>query len=68
MSGIWVDHQLIRCCDCGHEWMADMLQNVAIKVWIAHIKSLRCPKCGAGWRSIMLTARAGDAPVPGDPA
>jgi len=61
MSGIWVDHQPVRC-DCGHEWMADMLQNVAIKVWIAHIKSLRCPQCGDGWRAISFVLQP-----PGDP-
>lgn len=37
----------MRCGPCGHEWDDWQPSNCAPSVWIAQVKSLYCPKCGA---------------------
>lgn len=46
-----------HCRACDKNFMEDTLEHVALKVWIVHIKSLRCPHCG----SHKLNWLAGDA-------
>ena len=49
-------------CRCGHDWDGYLAQNVTSKVWIAQVKSLRCPDCGKGPSGIFLCS---DAPPAG---
>lgn len=39
-------------CKCGHVFLAETLTHVAIDVWVAHMRSLHCPECGAGYKSL----------------
>lgn len=48
MSAALVD-QTLRCSKCEHTWREKIIYGVPIAVWSAHVKSLRCPKCGADW-------------------
>lgn len=43
---------LCLCRKCGHKWQQQFLQNVVISVWIAHVKTVRCPSCRVGWKSL----------------
>jgi hypothetical protein len=49
-------------CRCGHAWDDWQPSHVPIDTWIAHIKTLHCPACGAGYKSRMLLLR--DKPLP----
>jgi hypothetical protein len=42
-------------CKRGHVWMDYLPQHARIKVWVAHVGGLRCPKCGRGPRGIFMT-------------
>jgi hypothetical protein len=50
------------CNACKHEWMEPLIYNVPIDVWVAHVRSLRCPGCGAG--PDHLAMRGWGVPVP----
>ena len=47
MPAMLQDQPLV-CKACNHEWLEPLINNVPIDVWVAHVKSLRCPECGAG--------------------
>jgi hypothetical protein len=42
----------VTCLKCQHWWRAELPVECAIQVWAAAVKTLRCPKCGAGPRKI----------------
>jgi hypothetical protein len=42
--------------------MEPLIYNVPIDVWVAHVRSLRCPGCGAG--PDHLAMRGWGVPVP----
>jgi hypothetical protein len=48
----------LRCGPCKHEW--DSLQpcHCPIPTWVAHVRSLRCPLCGAKKLLIRMTPLA----------
>jgi hypothetical protein len=48
---ILAEHE-IACLDCGLIWAEKLIYAVVVDVWTAHVKSLRCPDCGAGYRRI----------------
>lgn len=50
----YVTLQPMLCRACQHEWRAEVLQAVVIDAWIAHVKSICCPACGAGWRTLSM--------------
>jgi hypothetical protein len=35
-------------CGCGYEWRDWEPFNVPIETWVAHLRELACPACGAG--------------------
>lgn len=41
-------------CKCGHEWTGYLLSWVSPDTWIAHVKALRCPGCGAGYKALRM--------------
>ena len=47
------------CAKCAHEWDEELLFAVQISVFVAQIKTIRCPNCGAGIRSIYLKTKKG---------
>ena len=60
-------------CKRGHEWDGHMPQWVTVKIWVAHMKTLRCPECGIGSRGVFLVTeppagQARQAPDASDPA
>ena len=46
MAAILAD-QLLLCLACKHEWTEKIIYNVGVAVWVAHVRSLACPVCGA---------------------
>lgn len=44
----------LRCTHCEHVWPENILVGIEIRVWIAHMQSLRCPCCAADYRSLLL--------------
>lgn len=42
------------CKACGHWWDDWQPQMCPIRTWVAHIKTLACPSCGKGGRSVLL--------------
>jgi len=40
------------CLKCQHAWQGWIPTHIAVAVWIAAVKALRCPKCGASTRRI----------------
>lgn len=53
---MWIDHTPLLCDFCHHEWEGEILQSVAVTAWVAHVKSIHCPKCGANWKRIRFKA------------
>lgn len=49
---ITIDMRPFLCRKCGQKFEAEVLGNVAIDVWVAHTKNMRCPNCGAGYKKI----------------
>lgn len=45
-----------RVCDAFFE--AETLQMVSIDVWMAHLKTIRCPQCGSAWKKLSLVDRS----------
>lgn len=41
-------------CKCGHVFAEHLLTNVDVRVWLAQIKTMHCPKCGGGYRKLSL--------------
>lgn len=48
------------CKKCGKPWDDWQPQNVPIATWAAHVKTYRCPHCGAGGRNVLLRTKATD--------
>ena len=44
----------LLCQDCGHAWDDWQSCRVPFETWIAHVKSYRCPECGADSKHISL--------------
>ena len=42
------------CKACGHRWDDWQPSYVPVATWVAHIKTIRCPQCGKGGRSVLL--------------
>ena len=42
------------CKSCGHWWDDWQPSQVPLATWIAHVKTLRCPGCGKGSRSLVI--------------
>ena len=47
----------LACKKCKAEWDDWQPGFVRVEVWLAHVRSLRCPKCGRGLRSRSLRLR-----------
>ncbi len=47
----------LACAGCGHWWDGDQPQCVPFATFAAHMKSHRCPKCGAGTRKLLLRTK-----------
>jgi hypothetical protein len=45
MSQANVQSLRLHCSDCNSIWSENLLINVTIDVWAAHVRSLRCPGC-----------------------
>ena len=45
----------LACQKCGKWNDMDMLIGVSISVWAAHVKTWKCPHCGAGWTKQSFT-------------
>ena len=58
MSAVLRPERLV-CMMCKHEWIESLIYRVPILVWVAHVRSLRCPSCGVG--SKKLAFRVGTA-------
>ena len=57
-----IERQKFKCKRCGEFWTGEMIQNVPISVWVAHVRSIRCPNCGAATRYICFVADQRDLP------
>ena len=44
----------LACRQCGHTWDDWQPQSVPLKTWTAHVKTYRCPHCGAASSSLLL--------------
>lgn len=42
----------LYCKKCDAIWDQDTLCHVPIPVWLCHIKTIHCPRCGADWKQI----------------
>lgn len=49
---MYIDHCPMKCIACNHTWTQECLQDVAIPIWTAHIKTIHCPKCNAPWKKL----------------
>lgn len=47
----WAEIGLV-CMKCAHEWDDWQPHDCPANTWIAHVKTYRCPKCGANARKI----------------
>jgi hypothetical protein len=54
MNKILVEPRKFRCSQ-GHTFDGEILQGAIVRVFIAQLKSLRCPVCGLGWKNVFLT-------------
>jgi ribosomal protein S27AE len=49
-----IENKNMRCKKCGKDVTVEMLLDVSIELWIAACKELKCPSCGASYRSLAL--------------
>ena len=42
------------CKACGHWWDDWQPTHAPIATWVAHVRTLQCPHCGKGRRSVLL--------------
>ena len=59
MSGAYFEDRPMRC-RCGLKWSGHLAQNLVVEVWVAQVRSLRCPACGKGPGGIFLCYEADD--------
>lgn len=50
---VWVPIWL-ACKQCGHAWEDTQPNNCPVETWCAHVRTYRCPNCGAGTRKVVL--------------
>jgi len=43
-----------RCLSCQHEWMDDLVSQAHFRIVIASMQAIHCPKCGVGWKRIVI--------------
>jgi hypothetical protein len=63
---ITVEARPFLCRKCETRFEAETLQHVIIDVWVAQIKSISCPNCGATWRSLSFVSVPDEAVKKGD--
>ena len=44
----------LACKQCSHTWDDWQPNNCPIATWVAHVKTYRCPHCGAASSSLLL--------------
>jgi hypothetical protein len=52
----------LRCKACGKDWDDWQPIMVPVTVWVAYVKTYRCPHCGAGGRNVLLRPRPSEEP------
>lgn len=52
------------CLKCEHHFTPKLLFGVEIRVALTQWKSVRCPNCGARFRSLAIETRPAAAEVP----
>jgi len=52
----------LACRHCRHAWDDWQPQDVPVETWVAHVKTYRCPRCGADAGHVVLRAK----PIEGD--
>jgi len=60
----WQARRLL-CLKCKHAWQGWIPSHIAVEVWIAAVRALRCPHCGARTSRIVFDLareRIEDAP------
>jgi hypothetical protein len=57
-AAIW-----LHCRLCGYAWVDWQPQMVPIETWAAHVKTYRCPACGAAGLPVLLRTQ----PLAGSP-
>jgi uncharacterized protein (UPF0212 family) len=50
----------MRCVSCDHHFEAETVVKAPVNVYLASLKALSCPKCGAGFHSIAFVVTADD--------
>ena len=43
----------LACRQCGHTWDDWQPRNVPLETWVAHVKTYRCPHCGAAGNAVL---------------
>lgn len=51
-----------RCKKCGHDWDDWIPVGVPVATWLAHVRTLHCPLCGARFKSVLIRTTAGVTP------
>jgi len=53
-----------RCLSCKHEWMDDLVSHAHFRIVIASMRAIHCPKCGVGWKRIVIITEASHDDTP----
>lgn len=53
---MYVESRPFLCRQCNERFNLETLQDVIVDVWVRHIKTLRCPQCGATWRKLSFVS------------
>ena len=54
----------MTCEACGRGFIGDLLMDVPVEHFVAHIRALLCPHCGAGPKKILLGAARKSSEAP----
>ena len=55
----------LRCNACSHVWQDWQPNGCRFEVWIANATALRCPKCRAEAKRLVMTAEVADESLMG---
>ena len=54
MTGL--ETQRLFCKKCHTVFVENTLTYVTVQVWVAHVRSMCCPSCGAGHKHLAMGA------------
>ena len=57
-----ITQRRMTCTACRHVFEAELVENAPVAIFLASLKSVRCPNCGVGYKKIGFGGAYSDSP------